>query len=266
MTRTSLVLPVAAALLLGAGPGPARAADEPAPGVPGVMERLGATVPGDLVLRDEAGAPVRLGELLDRPVLLALVYFRCAGICSPLLNSLSHVVERTGLVPGRDFRVVTVSFDDRDGPSIAENKRRNYLAGLAPGFPPDAWRFLTGEAAATRRLADAVGFGFRREGEDFVHPAVVTVLAPGGKVVRYLYGLSFLPFDVKMSLVEAARGREVPTATRILQLCYAWDPGARTYALDATRLLGVATLAVLALVGARLVLRGRRRGEAGEAR
>jgi len=226
----------------------------------GVTEHLEEVVPLDLVLRDESGAPVRLGELLDRPTVLALVYFRCAGICSPLLNGLSDVVERTGLVPGRDFRVLTISFDDRDTPPLADTKKRNYLAGMSKDFPPDAWRFLTGDAATTKRLADAVGFGFRREGEDFIHPAVLTVLAPGGKITRYLYGISFLPFDLKMAVVEASRGRAVPTSSRVLQLCYRYDTAGRRYQLDVTRLAGIATLAALALFGGVVALRGRRKG------
>jgi protein SCO1/2 len=227
-------------------------------GAPGLDERLGATVPGDLVLRDELGASVRLGDALDRPTVLALVYFRCAGICSPLLNGLAEVAERTGLAPGRDFQILAVSFDDRDDPPLAFAKKRNYLASLSPAFPERAWRFLTGDAATTRRLADAVGFGFRRVGEDFVHPAVLTILAPGGKITRYLYGISFLPFDLKMAVAEASRGEAVPTASRILQLCYSYDPGARRYGLDVTRLLAAATLAGLAVFGVVLGLRGRR--------
>lgn len=236
---------------------PATPAQE-TPAKAGMDEQLGASVPLDLVLRDEQGAPVRLGDLLDRPTVLTLVYFRCAGICSPLLNGMTDVVERTGLTPGRDFRVLTVSFDDRDGAALAAAKKRNYLAGLSRQFPPDAWRFLTGDAATTKRLADAVGFHFRREGEDFVHPAVVTVLAPGGRITRYLYGITFLPFDVKMAIVEASQGRAVPTAARVLQLCYSYDPAGRRYYLDLTRLAGIVTLVAVVLFGAAMLVRGAR--------
>lgn len=232
------------------------------PAAPGLTERLGGAVPLDVVLRDEQGAPVRLGDALDKPTVLALVYFRCAGICSPLLNGLGDAVERTGLRPGRDFRILTVSFDDRDGPTVAETKRRNYLAGLSKDFPPEAWRFLTGDAAETKRLADAVGFGFRREGSEFVHPAALTILAPGGRITRYLYGITFLPFDLKMAIVEASEGRAVPTAARVLQLCYSYDPGGRRYFLDLTRLAGLGTLVALVLFAAALVVRGARRSRA----
>jgi len=245
------------AMLLLFSPGGVRA--EPKPETAGLTERPGAAVPLDLVLRDEQGAPFRLGDALDKPTVLALVYFRCAGICSPLLNGLTNVVERTGLRPGRDFQVLTVSFDDRDTPPLAETKKRNYLAGLSADFPPGAWRFLTGDAATTKRLADAVGFGFRREGEDFVHPAVLTVLAPGGKITRYLYGISFLPFDVKMAVAEASEGRAVTSAGRILQLCYRYDSAGRRYELAITRLFGIATLLVLVPFAAFFALRARAR-------
>ncbi len=246
---------VVAILLAATG---ARAATDPEP--PGLTERLGERVPLELVLNDERGQPVRLGDVLDKPTLLALVYFRCPSICSPLLNALSSVVERTGLTPGRDFQLLAVSFDDRDTPALAETKQRNYLAGLSPGFPPDAFRFLTGDAATTKRLADAVGFRFQRTGEDFVHPAVVTVLAPGGKITRYLYGISYLPFDVKMAAAEAAQGRAVPTVTRVLQLCYRYDTVGRGYRLDLPRIFGIITLAALVPFAAFLVVRGRRKG------
>src|SRR5512133_1756164 len=234
-----------ALLLLLSAPASGQGAPAGGAGGPGVDERLGAVVPGELVLRDELGAPVRLGDTLDKPTVLALVYFRCAGICSPLLNGLTNVVERTGLRPGRDFQVLTVSFDDRDTPALAEAKKRNYLAGLSKDFPPGAFRFLTGDAATTKRLADAVGFGFQRQGEDFIHPAVVTVLAPGGKITRYLYGISFLPFDVKMAAAEAAQGRAVPTVSRVLQLCYSYDEAGRGYRLDLPRIFGILTLLVV---------------------
>jgi protein SCO1/2 len=262
----TLPLPTARAVGLALLVAAAVRAEAQAPGAPGLQERLGATVPLDLVLRDEQGAPLRLGDALDKPTILALVYVRCAGICSPRLNGLGDVGERTGLRPGRDFQILTVSFDDRDTPPLAEAKRRNYVAGLSKAFPPDAWRFLTGDAATTRRLADAVGFGFRRQGEDFVHPAVLTLLAPGGKVTRYLYGITFLPFDLKMAIVEASEGRAVPTAARVLQLCYSYDPGGRRYFLDLTRLAGIGTLVVVALFGATFLLRGARRPTPGGGR
>jgi protein SCO1/2 len=252
---TARAIALAVLFLGSAPPGAAQVPDAAI----GVQERLGETVPLDLVLRDEQGAPVRLADALDKPTLLALVYFRCPSICSPLLNGLSSVVERTGLTPGRDFQILAVSFDDRDTPPLAETKKRNYLAGLSPGFPPSAFRFLTGDAATTRRLADAVGFGFRREGEDFVHPAVVTVLAPGGKITRYLYGVSFLPFDVKMAAVEASKGLAMPTANRVLQVCYRYDPAGRRYELDLTRIFGIATLLVVVPFGGFMVLRPRKR-------
>jgi protein SCO1 len=248
---------LAAALALWMAAAPLARADDPV----GVVERLGEPLPRDLVLTDEAGVPVKLSGLVDRPTILALVYFRCAGICSPLLNGLSQIVDRTGLVPGKDFQVLTVSFDPRDTPELAKAKRANYLAGLPPAFPAQAWRFLTGDAATTKRLADAVGFGFRPLGEDFIHPAVLTVLTPDGRVARYVYGVTFLPFDVKMALLEASRGRTMATSNRVLQLCYSYDANGRRYGLDLTRIGAIFTLAALALFGAVILARGRRREE-----
>jgi protein SCO1/2 len=246
---------------------PAAADDLQPPGDVGVIERLGQTVPLDLTLRDEQGQPVKLGALIDRPTLLTLNYFRCAGICTPQLNSVAAMVNEIALEPGKDFRVLTVSFDERDTSEIAARKRQNYLTLMKRPVPPTAWRFLTGDAAATRALADAVGFKFQRQGEDFAHPGVIIVLSPTGHVTRYIHGVRYLPADVQMAVGEAQRGVARPAIAQLAAFCYRYDPAGRRYVLNVQRVVGVVTLAVgLAIVvlvnlGSR---RTRSRGEGGQ--
>src|SRR5512135_2863325 len=112
-------------------------------GEAGVDERLGAQVALDTVLKDEGGNDVTLRQLVDKPTILTLNYFRCAGICTPLLNGIVDALNKIGLEPGKDFQVITVSFDPRDTPEIAHEKQINYLAQMKRAFPPRAWRFLT---------------------------------------------------------------------------------------------------------------------------
>jgi protein SCO1/2 len=185
-----------------AGPGGAPAAD-----VPGVEPRLGATVPGNLVLRDEGGRPVPLGALLTLPSLLTLNYFRCEGICSPQLNGLAEAIGRIKAVPGKDFQVLTVSFDSRDTPEVAAGKREAYLRLSGRAMPAASWRFLTGDGRTTQALADAVGFGFQRRGDGYAHPAVLVALDDQGRIVQYLFGVSYVPEDLERAVRLCGQSR-----------------------------------------------------------
>jgi protein SCO1/2 len=212
----------------------------------GVDEKLGQTVPLDLELVNEEGERVPLRKLLDKPTLLTLNYFRCTGLCTPLLSGVAEMLGKSDQAPGRDFQVLSVSFDPRDTAEMAGLKKQNYVKQLGPAFPPDAWRFLTGDPITTKRLADSVGFRFAKHGEDYVHAGAVMVLSPTGKVTRYLYGVTFLPFDVKMAVAEAQQDRTGPTIARFLKFCYSYDPSGRRYFVDITRLAAAFTI-VLAL-------------------
>lgn len=225
----------------------------------GVEEKLGAEVPASLELVAEDGRRVRLGDLLDRPTLLTLNYFRCAGICTPQLNGLTDALDRIQGEPG--FQVLTVSFDPRDTPAIAARKRDNYLHQLHRPWPAGSWRFLTGEAGATRALADAVGFRFQAQGEDFAHPAVVVVLGPPGRVSKYIYGISYLPAELQLAAREAARGGSSPSIAKVLSLCFRYDPSARKEVFSLTRACAAALVAGALGFLVWLAVKGRRRTE-----
>lgn len=237
---------------------PAPAAPTYTPQEVGIDEKLGATIPLDLVLKGEDGQPVTLRQLIDKPTLLTLNYFRCAGICTPQLSGVAEVLNRTEAIPGKDFQVLTVSFDGRDEPEIAAQKRTNYLGEITRPFPPAAWRFLTGPDATTRALADAVGFKFKQVDNDFVHAAAIIFISPQGKVTRYMYGTTYVPADLQMAAQEAARGEAQPTINKFLKFCFSYDPAGRKYVLNSTTIgATVIILAALAFV-ATLVRRGRK--------
>lgn len=245
--RTLAVALLLAVLPLGSQSAPLR------PDEVGIDEKLGAKVPGDLLLRAEDGTLVPFRSLLGKPTVLTLNYFRCAGICTPLLNGVAEVVKRTKAEPGRDFQVVTVSFDERDTPEIAATKRSNYLREVERPVDPGAWRFLTGDAAATKAICDAVGFRFKREGDDFIHAGAIIFLSPDGMVTRYMYGTTFLPADFQAAAGEAARNQPTPTITKLLKICFSYDPVGRRYVFSATKtgalvVLGMAVLFVIYLV------------------
>ncbi|OGR46906.1 MAG: hypothetical protein A2X37_00320 [Elusimicrobia bacterium GWA2_66_18] len=219
----------------------------------GVVEKLGSRVPLDLELIDEDGKKVVLRRMVDRPTVLALVYYRCAGICTPLLVSLTKTLNELPLEPGKDFKVVTVSFDPLDTPQLAKKKRLNFLRQIQRPFPPSAWRFLTGSPSSTRALADSVGFGFAKKGEDYVHPATLMILAKDGKLTRYMYGTTFLPADMQLALTEASSGTIRPTVVKFLGFCYTYDPESRRQVFRLNRVFGALTLAAAAIFLAALL-------------
>jgi protein SCO1 len=269
MRRTSLsygivLAAIIAAALLGASPVRAHetAAPESAARAPIELdEKLGQNVPLDLDLVDETGHPVVLRQLIDRPTVLTLNYFECAGLCTPMLQDLTRVLNEIRLQPGEDFRVLTVSFDPRDTPAIAAAKRDNYFRQLKRPILPTAWRFLTGREANTKALADAVGFKFVRHGDDYVHPAAIIVLSPEGRITRYIYGPFFQTFDVQMALGEAAHGLVRPTVSKLLRFCFSYDPAGHRYVFRLTRYVGAGMLALAALFVFLITRPARRSGD-----
>lgn len=223
----------------------------------GLDEKLGNTAALDLKLRDEQGNPVELRSLVDRPTVLTLNYFRCGGICSPQLNGLARALTRTNAKIGSEFRVITVSFDERDTAEIAAHKQTSYLREVKRDIKPADWRFLTGDAQSTRRLADSVGFKFKQVGNDFVHAGALMILSPEGKITRYMYGTSYLPADLELAVREAQRGEVQPTINKWLKFCFSYDPEGRKYMLNTTRVAGTFVIGSALVFAVVLLRRGR---------
>jgi protein SCO1/2 len=161
------------------------------------------------------------------------------------MNGLSQVIDRLDLEPGKDYQVITISFDPTEDYLKAVEKKKNYLDNMQKKIPPDSWRFFTSDSVNAARITDAVGFRYIRQGKDFIHSAGIMVLSPKGKITRYLYGTDFLPFDVKMALTEASEGKATPTIAKIVKLCYSYDPEGRRYVLNITRIAGGGILVLL---------------------
>lgn len=225
----------------------------------GIDEKLGEYVPLTLSFHDENGKTISLKQLIYKPTILSLVYYRCPGICNPLLSGLAEVIDRLQLEMGRDYNVLTISFDPRDTPEIAIEKKKNYLTILKKEHAEESWRFLTGDPENINKLTDAVGFKFTRDGDEFIHSAALIILSPDGRVIRYLYGITFLPFDMKMAFTEASEGRIGPTIRRALLFCYKYDPKGRRYALNITRLAGTTIIFFAMAFFAYLTITGRKR-------
>lgn len=208
-------------------------------------EKLGQYVPPDATFVDEQGKRINLKNSIDKPTIIAPVYLSCMHECPMLLSGLARVLGQLELVtPGKDYQVFALSFDDKDTPAIALDKKKNYMKAINKPFPNDGWKFLTGDAANIKKFTDSIGFTFQRDGEhDFSHPITLVVIAPGGKIVRYIEGVSFLPFEVTMALTEASEGRVGSTMRKALLYCFSYDPLKKSYVFNILKI--TATVMVL---------------------
>ena len=220
----------------------------------GIEEHLGTYLPLDVQLYDEKGYLTPLRSVITKPTIITFVYFRCPGICSPLLTELSRVVDQMDLDLGKDYQIVTISFDHREKPEMAAEKKESYLSAMKHRVDPAGWRWFTGDSLSIHQVTDSAGFYFKRDREDWIHAGALIVVSPQGKVTRYINGVQYLPFDVKMALLEAAEGKATPTISKLLTFCYSYDPEARTYALNVTRISCVVILLLaLGFVGVFIV-------------
>ncbi|MCF8240793.1 MAG: SCO family protein [Melioribacteraceae bacterium] len=209
----------------------------------GIDEKLGDYIPLDVEFINSEGDTVSFAELIDKPVLLALVYYECPDICSPLLAELAWVVEKVDLVPNEDFEVITLSFDHRETTKLAEKWKRTYFQSFKKPFPEDAWSFLTGDSTTIKRVTDAVGFYFKPTSDSmYLHAGALITLSPKGKISRYIFGSQYNQFDIKMALLDAEAGKTNPTISKVLQFCFSYDPEGRAYTLNITRIIGTIML------------------------
>lgn len=241
------------------GPGPKSASDVSDSRPTGVTERLGEVVAVDAVLLDEEGKPVRFSDLLSLPTLLLPVYYGCPNVCSFLQANVAKVLPQVDLAPGREFQVISLSFDHTETPAMARQAKVDFFPAAGERWPPSAWRFLTGDEMGIKRVTDSIGFRFSRDEDQFVHPVVMVALAPGGKIVRYLYGYTPLPFDITMAMTEASEGHLGLSVKRALTYCFSYDPKGKRYALNVIRVAGFAVVALALVLFLALMLGGRKR-------
>ncbi|MCU0410901.1 MAG: SCO family protein [Bacteroidetes bacterium] len=220
--------------------------DQPKPPV-GIVEKLGNMLPLDTEFYDEDGHLVSLKSIITKPTVFTFVYYKCPGICSPLLTEVTKVVSKMDLEPGVDYQLVTISFDHEEKPDLAKEKQENYIAEVERPMPAGSWRFFTGDSSAIASLTDAAGFYFARDGRDWIHAGVLIIASPQGKVTRYLFGIKHLPFDVKMAVMEASEGKTGPTIAKVLSFCFTYDPEGKRYAFDVVRVSGVVIVAFVAV-------------------
>jgi len=224
----------------------------------GIDQRLNEQVPLDLQFRDENGKTVRLGEFFGkRPVILSLVYFSCPMLCTMAENGLLHSLQEVSFSAGREFDVLTVSFDPHDTPEIASAKKAVYVGLYGRKGAERGWHFLTGDEASIAQLTQAVGFRFRYDAQakQFVHATGIMVLTPEGKIARYFYGIYYPSRDLRLGLVEASANKIGSPVDEVLLFCCRYDPTTGKYGVIISRILQIAGLVtVLSTAGLILAL------------
>lgn len=231
-------------------------ADQPLPaeleGV-GIEEKLGAQIDLNLTFTAENGyqAPLKQYFQQGKPVLLNLVYYQCPMLCNLILNGQTSTLREIPWTPGNEFEIVTISIDPTETFELAAHKKQSYLASY--NRPAPGWHFLTDYQGNAKRLADQVGFHYRRDDQtgQYAHAAVLTFLTPEGKVSRYLYGIHFRARDMRLALTEASQSKFGLSVDRLLLYCFHYDPRARAYVLFAANVMrggGVLTVLILAFV------------------
>jgi protein SCO1/2 len=226
-----------------------------------IEQKLDAPLPLDAVFRDETGAAAPLGRWFGkRPVLLTFVYFRCPMLCTYVLNGEVRTLRALSFLPGREFDLVAISIDPADTPAAAAVKKKEFLAEYGRPEAAPGVHFLTGDRAASGRVARAAGFRFSddRETGGFSHAAGLMLVTPGGRMARYFYGLEYSARDLRLSVVEASKGRVGSPVDRVLLYCSHYDPTSGKYGWVVMRIVRLGGLATVFTLGTFMLVMFRR--------
>lgn len=227
----------------------------------GVEEKLNTLVDGSIEFVAENGRPVPLRNYLNqgRPVILNFVYYSCPMLCSMVLNGVTSSIRELAWMPGKEYEILTISFDPRETHELAAAKKQAYLASF--DRPAPGWHFLTDSNDSAKRLATQVGYNYHwdKSRNQYAHTAALILLTPEGKVARYLYGIKYKAFDLRLGLTEAAQGRVQGTKMeQMLLYCFQYDPNARSYAMTARNIMRAGGAMTVLILGATLMRLWRR--------
>jgi protein SCO1/2 len=228
----------------------------------GIEQRLDAQLPLNLTFRDEAGRDVPLSSFFQtgKPVILALVYYRCPMLCTQILNGLESSLKAVSFNPGQDFEVLSVSFDPKDTAELAASKKQMYLRRYGRQGTANGWHFLTGDETNIRALTGTAGFHYKYDPktDQFAHASGIMILTPDGRLSRYFYGVEYAPRDIRLGLVEASQNKIGNPVDQMLLFCYHYDPATGKYGAIAMNLVRFAGAAFVLICGTFLLIVFRR--------
>jgi protein SCO1/2 len=219
----------------------------------------------EATFKDESGQPVKLEQYFNhgKPVVIVLAYYECPNLCTFVLNGLVESMRGLspeGWVPGKQFEVVTLSINPKEGPELAARKKAAYLATYGKPEAAAGWHFLTGDEAGIRKVADAIGFGYKWDPEEkqYAHSAAIFAITPDGRISRTLYGIEYKPRDLKLALLEASDGKIGTVVDRFLLFCYRYDPKTRKYSVYLTQVMQAGGAGTVLVFGGYLAVFWRR--------
>jgi protein SCO1/2 len=227
-----------------------------------VDEKLGQYLALDAKFIDEQGQTVYLKDLIDVPTIINPVYLMCPNVCNIQLSSLAAALSKLDLVPLKDYKILTISFNDKESYKLAREKKNNYIEALNQDFPEEAWKFLVGDSENIKKFVDSIGYMYVRKGMDFLHPVTLVFVTKEGKIVRYLYGTNILPFDLTLAINEAHEGH-VGTSVkrRILDYCFTFDENSNKYSINILRISAVIIIIFIIIIFLVLMFGGKKRSK-----
>ena len=218
----------------------------------GIEQHLDEQIPADLSFRDETGKPVRLGDYFGKkPMILNLVYYNCPMLCGEVLSGLEGALRVLKFDVGKEFDVLTVSFDPRETPDMATRKKAEFLKRYGRAGAAEGWHFLTGPQESIDALTKAAGFQYQYDPKtgQFAHATAIMILTPEGKIAQYYYGVEYAPKDLRLGLIQASQNKIGTLADQVLLYCYHYDPTTGKYGAIISRVLKLAGIATLLGLG-----------------
>jgi protein SCO1/2 len=223
----------------------------------GIEQHLDEQIPADLNFRDETGKPVRLGDYFGKkPLILNLVYYNCPMLCGEVLAGLESAMRVMKFDVGKEYDVLTVSFDPRETPEMATKKKVEFLKRYGRAGAADGWHFLTGPQESIDALTKAAGFQYQYDPKtgQFAHATAIVLLTPGGKITQYYYGVEYAPKDLRLGLIQASQNKIGTLADQVLLYCYHYDPNTGKYGAIISRVLQLSALATILGLGTLMIV------------
>jgi protein SCO1 len=223
----------------------------------GIEQHLDEQIPPDLTFRDETGKPVRLGDYFGKkPAILNLVYYQCPMLCGEVLSGLESALRVLKFDIGKEFNVLTVSFDPRETPDMATKKKAEFLKRYGRPGAAEGWHFLTGPQESIDALTKAAGFQYQYDPKtgQFAHSTAIMVLTPEGKIAQYYYGVEYAPKDLRLGLIQASENKIGNLADQVLLYCYHYDPATGKYGAIIARVLQLSALATVLGLGTLMIV------------
>ena len=223
----------------------------------GIEQHLNEQIPPNLTFRDESGKPVQLSEYFGRkPLILNLGYYQCPMLCGEVLSGLESSLRILKFDIGKEFDVLSISFDPKDTPEIATRKKAEWLRRYGRPDATSGWHFLTGPQSSIDALTKAAGFDYEYDAKtgQFAHASAIMVLTPEGKIAQYYYGVEFAPKDLRLGLIQASQNKIGTVVDQVLLYCYHYDPDQGKYSAIIGRILKLAAGATMLLLGTFLIV------------